>query len=65
MTRAEIKLEAAVIAEDEARFRLASILRREAAVLFGSGSDYYRSVQKVTAAYYEAARRVRLAEEAL
>jgi predicted esterase YcpF (UPF0227 family) len=64
MTRAEIELENAVIAEDEARARLASIKRPEAAWLFASGSDYFHSVQKLTAAYFEAARRVRRAEAA-
>jgi len=65
MTNAEIELEAAVVAEDAARAALASIKRQEAAWLFASGSDYFRSVQKLTKAYFEASRRVHRAEAVL
>ena len=65
MTRAEIALENAVIAQDEARAALASIKRVDAAYLFSSGADYFRSVRKVAAAYRAAEERVRLAEAAL
>ena len=65
MTKAEIELDNAVVAQDEARASLAAILRPEAAWLWSSGSDYYDATVKLRKRYNAAEARVFRAEASL